>query len=277
MSKKFILFFLLSFSLLGCTSPSSLENLEESNKKENYDNAIKTANKKVNKNIVDNFDKNNKKHVDKNTPINANKLQKNKPNKKSINVFEEEVSIEAPLKYQHPLQSTDKIYFMLGEDDYGKYLYAEGSIVKGAYKKFIRYVDGYKKNGIYLNRLMMHSNGGLLNEGLQIAKYIRDNGWITDADPYIKCYSSCGFVYASGVEYRISKGAEIGFHRPYYSDKPDTPEIIRQVYQDYKSYWSYINGDPVLYDNFMMNYGRDEMLILDSSTIKSHFAPVGVY
>ena len=180
--------------------------------------------------------------------------------------------IKAPEKYKHPLNDATKLTFMLGTDDKGNYLYGEGRITEGAYAKFIKYVEFYKNKKINLNRLMLHSPGGLVNEGLNIGSYIRENNWITDSDRHMKCYSSCGFIFASGVEKRIQDGAKIGFHRPYLPNKEDTSEFIEKVYQDYKPFWNLINGDEELYDTFMINYGRDEMLILDSISISKYMA-----
>ncbi|GGB45970.1 hypothetical protein GCM10011607_02560 [Shewanella inventionis] len=184
--------------------------------------------------------------------------------------------IRAPDRYKHPLQHANKIIFMLGEDDNGHYLYGEGPLLTGAHEKMLRYINFYKESGIELKRLMLHSPGGLVKEGLLIGNYIRQNNWTTDSDKHMRCYSSCGFIFASGVKKRIQKGAEIGFHRPYIPTKEDTPEFIKQVYDEYQPYWSYIQGDHALYDIFMKQYGRDDMYILRSGTI-SKYMQVEVY
>ncbi|SON53091.1 hypothetical protein [Vibrio tapetis] len=176
-------------------------------------------------------------------------------------------NISAPKKLEHPLKNATSLTFMLGEDSYGHYLYGEGPIVKGAYSKFLKYVNHFKSNGIHLNRIMLHSPGGLVNEGLQIAYYIHDNNWTTDSDKYMRCYSSCGFIYAAGTTKRIQKGAEVGFHRPFFPSKPDTPEIIQQMYKEYQYFWQYIGGNKELYDIFMKNYGRDDMYILRTDNV----------
>ena len=172
----------------------------------------------------------------------------------------------APEKFQHPLQTSEKLVFMLGEDDQGNYLYSEGAITDGAYDKFLRYVDHYAKNGVKLDRLMMHSPGGMLAEGIKIGQYIRDNNWTTDLDKHMRCYSSCAMIYAAGVNKRMQSGAEVGYHRPYLPGVPDTPELVQQVYLDYQPYWQSVHGDPKLYDDFMKNYGRDDMLVLTAET-----------
>ncbi|GAL18561.1 hypothetical protein JCM19235_1984 [Vibrio maritimus] len=178
--------------------------------------------------------------------------------------------VRAPKKLNHPLQDSNDMTFMLGEDNKGYYLYGEGAIVEGAYKKFKSYVEFYAAKNIKLDRLMMHSPGGLVNEGLAIGSYIRKNGWTTDADKYMQCYSSCGFIYAGGVKKRIQAGAKVGYHRPYIPSIPDTEKFKRKVYQDYQPYWVSIDGDPKLYDKFMKNYGRDEMYILTTDNISQY-------
>ncbi len=199
------------------------------------------------------------------------------PTKTIEEILRYKIEYRAPEKLKHPLQNSDKLYFMIGEDEHGSYLYAEGAVIEGAYNKFLKYVRHYKDRGINLNRFMMHSPGGLLNEGLAIGKYIRDNNWTTDADKSIKCYSSCGFIYASGITQRMKKGAEVGFHRPYYPGRGDTPELINQMYSDYLSYWELISGDINLYDTFMMNYDRNDMYILDKTNIKQYFSDIEIY
>ncbi|WP_157830808.1 hypothetical protein [Aeromonas sobria] len=184
--------------------------------------------------------------------------------------------IRAPNKYKHPLQHANKIIFMLGEDDAGHYLYGEGPLLAGAYEKMLRYVKFYQESGIELNRFMLHSPGGLVNEGLLIGNYIRKHNWTTDSDKYMRCYSSCGFIFASGVKKRIQQGAEIGFHRPYLPNKVDTPDFIKQVYTEYQPYWHYIQGNPALYEIFMKQYGREDMYILRADTI-SQYMQIEVY
>ena len=173
----------------------------------------------------------------------------------------------APEKFKHPLQTSNKMTFMLGQDDKGFYLYAEGVIKNGDFEKFKRYVAHYQKNGIKLDRLMMHSPGGMLAEGLWIGEYIHNRQWETDLDKHMRCYSSCAMIYAAGVKKYMQDGAELGFHRPYIPEEPDTPELVNRIYQDYQQYWGSVQGNQALYDNFMKNYGRDEMLLL---TTESH-------
>jgi len=159
---------------------------------------------------------------------------------------------------------------MLGEDEIGHYLYGEGAITEGAFNKFIDYVEHYKSLNIKLDRLMLHSPGGLVNEGIDIGKYISRHNWATDVDKYMRCYSSCGLVYAAGVEKRFQTGAEIGYHRPYVPSETDTPEFIEKVYKDYQPYWNMINGNPELYDKFMKEFDRNEMYILTEQDIEQY-------
>ncbi|TVU64259.1 hypothetical protein FQP88_05005 [Vibrio atlanticus] len=182
----------------------------------------------------------------------------------------------APEKYKHPLRHSKNLNFMIGEDDKGSYLYGEGPIVPGAYKKFLTYVNHYKKQGVELKRFMLHSPGGVLDEGIQIGEYIHNNGWETDADKYMRCYSTCGFIYSAGTKKHIQSGAEIGFHRPYLPGVADTPEFIEKVYNEYQVYWTTVDGNKELYDKFMLEYARDEMLILKTNNI-DNYIPVEKY
>ena len=119
---------------------------------------------------------------------------------------------------------------------------------------------------------MLHSPGGVLDEGVLIGLYLHENNWDTDADKYMRCYSTCGFIYAAGTQKRIQNGAEIGFHRPYIPSKPDTPEFIEAVYKEYLDYWKVVDGDMDLYNMFMAEYGRDDMLILKTQNIRRYFS-----
>ncbi|WP_261872659.1 hypothetical protein [Vibrio rarus] len=177
--------------------------------------------------------------------------------------------ITAPKRIGHPLANSTKIIFMLGEDSQGYYLYGEGMIVKGTYDKFLRYINYYNKKGINLNRIMMHSPGGLMNEAIKIGTYMQEHQWGAASDKYMKCYSACGIIYASGVFKQIQSGAEIGFHRPYDPNKADTEKFKRHIYNIYKPYWNYIGGNEELYNDFMNNYGRDQMLILTEDNISN--------
>ncbi len=195
-----------------------------------------------------------------------------KPKSKANTAVQEFIFPEfyAPTKYKHPLRNTKNLTFMIGEDSEGSYLYGEGPIISGAYEKFLKYVEHYKSLGIHLDRLMLHSPGGVLNEGIKIGEYLLDNNWKTDADKYMRCYSTCGFIYAAGVSKRIQDGAEVGFHRPYIPQVEDTPEFIERVYNEYQGYWRAVGGSPELYNKFMREYGREDMYILNTHNIRRY-------
>lgn len=177
------------------------------------------------------------------------------------------LELQAPAKYHHPVREAKELTMMLGEDKAGYYLYAEGPIQKGTYAKFLKYVDFYQQQNRALHRLMMHSNGGLMDEGLQIGEYLHQHGWTTDLDSHMRCYSSCAFIYMGGVKKRFQAGAELGFHRPYLPDVPDSAQIIAGVYRTYSPYWQQVGGSQQLYDEFMMHYGRDDLLMLTDKTV----------
>ncbi|MCG9642082.1 hypothetical protein L1D22_19765 [Vibrio sp. Isolate34] len=171
-------------------------------------------------------------------------------------------SIQAPEHLEHPLSASMGIMFLLGEDSKGYYLYGEGKIAEGTFQKFIRYVDHYKLRNIELDRIMIHSPGGLMHEAMLVGRYMQENNWSSDSDKHMRCYSACGFIFASGTTKRMQSGAEVGFHRPYLPQIEDTPEIISAMYERYIPFWIEIDGDPTLFNKFMKNYGRDDMLIL---------------
>jgi hypothetical protein len=188
----------------------------------------------------------------------------------------EQPSIKAPKQYNHPLDDSDKMVFMMGTDDYGRYLYGEGAIAPGTYKKFLKYVAYYKEQGTPVSRLMMNSPGGSMREGILIGEYLHENNWTTDSDKHMSCYSSCGIIYMGGVKKRMQSGAQVGFHRPYMPGQADTPAFIKDMYHTYKPYWEYVNGSPLLYDEFMTKYDRDMMLVIMAETARQ-FINVEVY
>lgn len=184
------------------------------------------------------------------------------------------IEMQAPVKYHHPVRDAKELTIMLGEDQQGYYLYAEGPIQQGAYNKFIKYVDFYKQQHVKLQRFMMHSNGGLMNEGLQIGNYLHQNGWTTDLDEHMRCYSSCAFIYMGGTHKRFQHGAQLGFHRPYLPNEPDSSEMIAALYTFYSPYWKKVRGSQQLYDQFMMHYGRDNLLMLSDKTVGKYVSVV---
>ncbi|MGF1763394.1 hypothetical protein [Aliivibrio kagoshimensis] len=189
----------------------------------------------------------------------------------NVNLPVEMPSIQAPKYLKHPLSESMEVIFLLGEDQKGYYLYGEGSLTEGTFVKFQRYIAHYQSRNIKLNRLMIHSPGGLMKEAMKIGRYMQEHGWTSDSDKYMRCYSACGFIYASGVAKRMQNGAKVGFHRPYLPNREDTPEMIYAMYDRYLPYWKEINGDLKLFDKFMKNYGRDDMLILTTENANQYF------
>ena len=261
-TKKIISYLLLILSMTACSMKCGCERISKTRP------VLKTEEQGHNKKQKNTLPA--RINPKKNQPVHEHKSNKRTP-KKNLPIYKLNPDFRAPKKYQHPLNASNKLTFMLGQDDNGFYLYAEGIIRDGDYKKFQRYVQHYKENGIILSRLMMHSPGGILDEGVNIGKFINTNKWSTDLDKHMKCYSSCAMIYAAGVEKFMQKGAELGFHRPYIADKPDTPELISHIYQYYQGYWDSLDGNHALYENFMLNYGRNEMLILTTDTVKNYF------
>ena len=194
------------------------------------------------------------------------------PMKQQDKVRESEIlPMLAPAKLKHPVNDSLEMMFLIARDDEGDYLYGEGAITLSTYMNFIKVVNKYKDRGVDLKRLMMHSPGGTMSSGQKIATYLHSNGWTTDSSKHMRCYSACGFIFASGTKKRMEPGAEIGFHRPYIPDQADTPEFIEATYYRYLDFWIEIGGTRELYDEFMLNYSRDDMLILKSNTINNHF------
>jgi hypothetical protein len=80
-----------------------------------------------------------------------------------------------------------------------------GDIERGDFEKFTRIVS--KRNRVMV---ALHSDGGLVNEGLNIGLLIRQKAMPTVV--YHDCVSVFGMMWLAGVHRTVSTEAKVGFH-----------------------------------------------------------------
>lgn len=101
-----------------------------------------------------------------------------------------------------------------------------------ALKELLGDPDNYS-NGESSSRLVLclNSPGGSVSEGVELAKFVYENGIGTRLEPKAKCYSMCAIIFMMGnakgpevsfVNRRMHFTSELAFHRPYLSLKEAT-------------------------------------------------------
>ena len=95
-----------------------------------------------------------------------------------------------------------------------------------------RQLSGERPGGI----LVLRSVGGDVSSSVAIGEAVRRLGWKTVVPMGSYCYSGCAMIWAAGVERRVGRNAEIGFHGPFIT--ADDELVYQQQfrgahYQDY--------------------------------------------
>lgn len=124
---------------------------------------------------------------------------------------------------QFPIDSSDRLTFNMYEDmDLGMVLLVEGSISSGDASRFRSYLASQGELEV---PVALHSNGGLVDEALEIGRIIREiNADAVVLDGMI-CLSSCPYALAGGESRKVSKDSWIGLHQHYYSRNIYIPTI----------------------------------------------------
>lgn len=124
---------------------------------------------------------------------------------------------------QFPIDSSDRLTFNTYEDmDLGMVLLLEGSISLGDASRFRSYLATQDELEV---PVALHSNGGLVEEALEIGRIIREiNADVVILEGMI-CLSSCPYALAGGVSRKVSKDSWIGLHQHYYSRRIYIPTI----------------------------------------------------
>lgn len=89
------------------------------------------------------------------------------------------------------------------------WIYIKGGINEGDAMKFINVFSSYDD----INTAWLESDGGMVDEGMAIAKMIR----MLELDTYVErnCNSICSVMFLSGKKKMVTKNAEIGIHAAY--------------------------------------------------------------
>lgn len=89
----------------------------------------------------------------------------------------------------------------------------EGEIKDGDSKHF-EYIVKFMENieNAYISSIHLNSPGGLIDEGLAIARYIRKRRFITVVENGHHCESICFFMLMYGNKKIIGRNAKIGIH-----------------------------------------------------------------
>jgi hypothetical protein len=85
----------------------------------------------------------------------------------------------------------------------------------------------YRHDLEYKNAFIeLNSEGGSVSSAMQIGRIIRKYDGTTTIPKNGKCYGSCALIFIAGVV-RINSG-QLGLHRPYFTDAPQSREIIEK-------------------------------------------------
>lgn len=156
-------------------------------------------------------------------------------------------------------------------------------------EKFNMYLDGEIRRGDseriaviaaeakFIDRLVVNSSGGDLNEAMRIVSLVKDLRWNVRVANGKVCASACFFVWLAG-EYRSSSGAVnddgtlkpqekrdrwigvVGIHRPYFRDirgNPENPKKQEVMMRNVKAYLAAEGVSQYLIDEMMARPSND--------------------
>ncbi|MFZ0209255.1 MAG: hypothetical protein WAL59_24625 [Roseiarcus sp.] len=110
-------------------------------------------------------------------------------------------------------------------DKYSIRIELTGNITQSDANEFEEHRGEFNKKGISVH---LNSEGGDAFAAMRIGKIVREVWGNTDI-LYAKCYSACALVYISGV-FRVSGGGQLGLHRPFFSEQPQSDAEIEKNY-----------------------------------------------
>lgn len=113
----------------------------------------------------------------------------------------------------------------------------EGSIIKGDLQKIkdsIEKASALCPNNIHDDRFIisdfqiaLNSGGGNVAEAIDIGRYFRSKLLNIRVNESERCYSSCIFLLAGGVERTVH--GHVGIHRPYFASQLDEKSSIKDI------------------------------------------------
>lgn len=111
-------------------------------------------------------------------------------------------------------------------------IFIDGDILEGDGDKFIKLLDENPD----VKYVSMHSYGGLVFEGMQIAIAVNDRQLVTFITPDGKCDSMCSVIFLSGYNKVMHVEQSLGFHPAYIQWEDGKMEIDPQT-SAYVSWW----------------------------------------
>jgi ATP-dependent protease ClpP protease subunit len=107
----------------------------------------------------------------------------------------------------------------------------QGSITRDTSRKFSNVVAIAKSRNCDKPLLLLESGGGLLDDGIMMAREVKASGYKTIVRK--SCASACSMIFLGGSERTLySKNARIGFHQPRTNlscDEYDFDKSIKQM------------------------------------------------
>jgi len=89
------------------------------------------------------------------------------------------------------------------------FIYIMGDIERGDGKKF---ADLIASTGNKVNTVLLDSPGGSFEDGMAIAKLVRERNFATSVRPDRECTSMCAIIWIAGNKRYYASKAKIGFH-----------------------------------------------------------------
>jgi hypothetical protein len=111
-------------------------------------------------------------------------------------------------------------------------IFIDGDILEGDGDKFIKLLDQNPD----VKYVSMHSYGGLVFEGMQIAFAVNDRQLVTFIAPEGSCDSMCSVIFLSGYNKVMNVKQKLGFHPAYLQWEDGSMEIDPQS-SAYISWW----------------------------------------
>lgn len=121
--------------------------------------------------------------------------------------------------------------------------------------------------------IYLDSEGGNIDQAIELGRFIRENELSTHVNIFTKCYSSCPLIFAGGVTRTAFEN--IGIHRPYFYDLKDklTSLQVRQeidlLNKKIESYLLEMDISKNLLDA-MLSIPPSEIKILSETELKSY-------
>ncbi|HMB47215.1 MAG TPA: hypothetical protein VKN63_02955 [Afifellaceae bacterium] len=95
-------------------------------------------------------------------------------------------------------------------DDDVPYIVATGDVAVGTSEEFKRFYDSNGSNARYV---FLSSRGGIVQEAVEIGRFIRTNEIKTIVPKEAFCFSACPLILAGGVERVVYPDAWVGLHQ----------------------------------------------------------------